>query len=99
MTQVVSEDVHLQSGGADIELVANVAGLGRLIGQHLVGLFVSAQVGTGGKVFATLFTFILGLLMTLFVLFMLVLNLKLNVELLQLKQRNDGIQKTITDVF
>ena len=44
VVEVVSEDVHLQGWGAHVHLVADVAGLGRLRGELLVGLLVSGEV-------------------------------------------------------
>ena len=57
---LVCEDVHLQGRGRHIQFVANVAALGRVCGKLLVGLFVSGQVGAGGKVLTTLIALVLG---------------------------------------
>ena len=54
MVEVVSEDVHLESRGADVHLVADVAGLGCFCGESFVSLLVPRQVGAGGKVLAAL---------------------------------------------
>ena len=59
--KVVCEDVHLEGGGADVHLVADVAGLGRLRGELLVGLLVSGEIGAGGEVLAALLAPELGL--------------------------------------
>ena len=60
VAEVVCEDVHLQGGGGHIHLVADVAALGRVCGKLLVGLFVSGQVGAGGKVLTTFIALVLG---------------------------------------
>ena len=56
----VGEHVHVQGGNTHIHLVADVAALGRVCGKLLVGLFVSGQVGAGGKVLTTLIALVLG---------------------------------------
>ena len=54
---LVCEDVHLQGRGRHIQFVA---ALGRVCGKLLVSLFVSGQVGAGGKVLTTLIALVLG---------------------------------------
>ena len=56
--KVVGEDVHLEGGGADVHLVADVAGLGRLRGELLVGLLVSGEIGAGGEALTALLAFV-----------------------------------------
>ena len=56
MVKVVSEDVHLQGGGADVHLVTDVAGLGGLCGESFVSLLVAGQVGAGGEILPALLT-------------------------------------------
>ena len=51
--------VHGKGGHADIELVADVARLGVVGGEGLVGLSVPRKVGSGGKELPTLWTFFL----------------------------------------
>jgi len=60
--QVVREHVHGEGGGGDVELVADVAGLGGLWTEGFVGLFVAGQVGAGGVVLAALHAVVLELL-------------------------------------
>ena len=57
VAEVVCEDVHLQGRGRHIQFVA---ALGRVCGKLLVGLFVSGQVGAGGKVLTTFIALVLG---------------------------------------
>ena len=61
VVEVVGEDVHLEGRGAHVHLVADVARLGRLRGQLLVGLLVPGEVGAGGEVLAALLAPELGL--------------------------------------
>ena len=60
VAEAVGEDVHLQGGRGHVPLVANVAALGIVGCQLLVGLTVPRKVRTCGKVLATLFTLVLG---------------------------------------
>ena len=62
MRQVVSENVHGEGRGGDVELVADVAGLGVLWTEGFVGLFMTGQVGTGCVVLAALPAVVLQLL-------------------------------------
>ena len=55
----VGQHVHVEGGHTDVHLVTDVAGLGVLLAHGQVGLLVSAEVGAGGKVFATLLTSVL----------------------------------------
>ena len=59
VAEVVGQDVHLQGGGGHVLLVADVAALGIVGCQLLVGLTVPGKIGTCGKVLATLFTLVL----------------------------------------
>ena len=61
MVEVVSEDVHLEGGRADVHLVTDVAGLGCFCRESLVSLLVAGEVGARGEVLPTLFTLELGL--------------------------------------
>ena len=51
--------MHGKGGHADVELVADVARLGVVGGEGLVGLSVSREVGGGGEELPTLWTFFL----------------------------------------
>ena len=51
--------VHGKGGHADVELVADVASLGVVSGEGLVGLSVPRKVGSGGEELPTLWTFLL----------------------------------------
>ena len=59
VAEVVGEDVHGQGRHADIHLVADVAGLGILRAESLVGLLVAGEVGAGGVRFSALCTLVL----------------------------------------
>ena len=50
--------MHGKGGHADVELVADVARLGVVGGEGLVGLSVPRKVGSGGKELSTLWTFL-----------------------------------------
>ena len=63
MTVGVGQHVHVESGDTDIHLVTNVAGLDILSVHLQVCLFVSAEVGTGCKMFATLVTSVFGIVL------------------------------------
>ena len=52
----VGQHVHVQSGNAHIHFVTNIAGFHILLTHLQVGLLVSRQVGTCGKMFSTFIT-------------------------------------------
>ena len=63
--EAMGEYMHRQGRHAHVELVADVARLRCLWGEHAVGLLVSRQVGAGGKMLSTLGTLVETFLMAL----------------------------------
>ena len=63
MAVSVGQHVHVEGWDTDIHLVTNVAGLDILSVHLQVCLLVSAQVGTGCKMFATLVTSVFGVVL------------------------------------